>query len=74
MRLGLLTVALMAAPAAWAFDPAHVERLMADKHCFDCDLTAAELAGATVARTSLGPAILCRTTLPDGSVGNAGCP
>lgn len=40
----------------------------------DADLTDADLTGATIVRMSLSSAILCRTTMPDGSVNNDDCP
>ena len=39
----------------------------------DADFTDANLAGATIVRMSLSDAILCRTTMPDGTLNNDGC-
>ena len=38
------------------------------------NLTGADLTGATVTNTGFGTAILCRTTMPDGTASNANCP
>jgi uncharacterized protein YjbI with pentapeptide repeats len=38
------------------------------------DLTDAELTGATTSGTTWDGATFCRTTMPDGTVNNSGCP
>lgn len=40
----------------------------------DANFTDADLTGAEFIRVSLSPAILCRTTMPDGQVSNEDCP
>lgn len=40
----------------------------------ETNLTDADLTGATITRTSLSSAVLCRTTMPDGTVDNSDCP
>ena len=53
---------------ASAFDPAHLQKLKDTNECIACDLSGAYLKGA-----NLMGAILCNTTMPDGSVIYSGC-
>ena len=67
--LTVLTVAAtMFASSAWAVDPTDLQKLKDTKQCVECDLKGADLWSA-----NMQGAILCNTTMPDGSVIYSGC-
>ena len=78
----------LVATSASAFDPVHLKRLKDTGICSHCnlsranlrgaDLTGANLTGANLEAANLSGtlmkgAILCNTTMPDGSVIYSGC-
>jgi len=79
----LTIAATMFANSASAFDPAHLQRLIDTNRCVGCDLRKATLAeegygfanlrGANLEGAYMLGAILCNTTMPDGSVIYSGC-
>ena len=69
LTLTALTVAAtIFASSASAFDPDDLQKLKDTNECRICDLTNANLSGAI-----MQGAILCNTTMPDGSVIYSGC-
>mgnify|MGYP001452434411 CR=1 FL=1 len=89
LTLPILTIAAtIFAGAASAFDPVDVQKLKDTFKCAECDLrnadlwrtilSGADLSGASLKDAKLGyasmnGAILCNTTMPDGSVIYSGC-
>ena len=84
LTLTILTVAAtMFASSAWAADPTYLQKLKDTKQCVECDLKGADLrlsnlnganlAGADLSYANMQGAILCNTTMPDGSVIYSGC-
>ena len=84
LTLTALTVAAtMFANSASAFDPDDLQKLKDTNSCVECnlrgaDLRDADLEGANLRHADLEGAlmkgaILCNTTMPDGSVINSGC-
>jgi uncharacterized protein YjbI with pentapeptide repeats len=79
----LTVAATMFANSASAFDPDDLQRLIDTGSCQSCDLALANLTdaylrgaileGANLAVANLEGAILCNTTMPDGSVIYSGC-
>ena len=71
MKLTLTALTIAAtifASSASAFDPDDLQKLKDTNECRICDLTNANLFGAI-----MQGAILCNTTMPDGSVIYSGC-
>ena len=84
LTLTALTVAAtMFASSASAYDPADLQKLKDTNECVNCDLIGADLKGANLSGANLiganldftymYGAILCNTTMPDGSVIYSGC-
>ena len=74
LTLTALTVAAtMFASSASAFDPADLQKLKDTNECVKCDLADANLSGADLGGAYMNGAILCNTTMPDGSVIYSGC-
>ena len=82
--LATITVAVtLVATSASAFDPVHLKRLKETNECVGCelskanlrfaDLSGANLSGADLSLALINGAILCNTTMPDGSVLYSGC-
>ena len=79
----LAIAATMFASSASAFDPGDLQKLLHTNKCVECDLSEANLWGATIRGANLSganlygaelrEAILCNTTVPDGSVIYSGC-
>ena len=84
----LTVAATMFASSASAFDPDDLQKLKDTSNCYQCDLAGADLAGADLRGADLSAAnlseatlpfayvngaILCNTTMPDGSVIYSGC-
>ncbi len=68
----------MFANSASAFDPDDLQKLKDTGNCEECDLRGANLTGAYLRDAKLNyaimnGAILCNTTMPDGSVIYSGC-
>ena len=74
LTLTVLTVAVtIFASSASAFDPDDLQKLKDTNECRICDLTNANLSGANLFGAIMQSAILCNTTMPDGSVIYSGC-
>ena len=74
----LIAFLITAGSQVSAFDPADLQRLMDTKKCSRCSLTdtdlyRANLEGANLGYVYMNGAILCNTTMPDGSVIYSGC-
>ncbi|MDA9250029.1 pentapeptide repeat-containing protein [bacterium] len=79
----LTIAATMFASNASAFDPDDLQKLKDTNTCWECDLSGADLSGADLSGANLSEAILrytymngailCNTTMPDGSVIYSGC-
>ena len=69
----IYVVATFFAGSASAFDPDDVQKLKDTNECVNCDLTDANLEGATLELAMMRGGILCNTTIPDGSVIYSGC-
>ena len=81
-------MAAMVGSGASALDPVHLKRLKVTNECKGCelssanlvkanlrfaDLSGANLSGADLSLALINGAILCNTTMPDGSVLYSGC-
>ena len=87
--LAKITVAVtLVATSASVFNPVHLKRLKETNECVGCelsnanlsnanlrfaDLSGANLSGADLGLALINGAILCNTTMPDGSVLYSGC-
>ena len=79
----LTLAATMFVSSASAFDPDDLQKLKDTGDCVACDLRDANLGGANLGGaylegaklifTNMNGAILCNTTMPDGSVIYSGC-
>ena len=84
----LAITAVMFASSASAFDPDDLQKLKDTGNCIGCnlesailsgadlsgaDLSGANLKGADLNYANMKDAILCNTTMPDGSVIYSGC-
>ena len=75
----LTIAATMFASSASAFDPDDLQKLKDTGFCVGCDLRKANLSGANLNGAALSyttymlGAILCNTTIPDGSIIYSGC-
>jgi uncharacterized protein YjbI with pentapeptide repeats len=79
-KLGFMVIAFWFACAGptLAFDADHLAKVKAGEDCIGCDLTGANLYGADLTDADLSGAkmrgaILCNTTVSDGSVIYSGC-
>ena len=68
LAIAMTVAATLFASGASAFDPDDLQKLKDTNECRICDLTNANLSGAI-----MQGAILCNTTMPDGSVIYSGC-
>ena len=74
LKLTALTVAAtLFAASASAFDPDDLQKLEDNNGCVECDLIGARLKGADLMCAIINGAIICNTTMPDGSVIYSGC-
>ena len=88
MKHLILALALIFPLSVGAFDPEHLKRLKETNECPKCDLSGANLKGANLKGANLEwanlqgantdyatmkGAILCNTTMPDGTKDNSGC-
>ena len=69
----LTVAATMFASSASAFDPDDLQKLKDTNDCVECVLSGADLSEANLRFADLNGAILCNTTMPDGSVIYSGC-
>ena len=56
-----------------AYDEVSLKKLNALGNCPSCDLSKALLYKANLEGSDLSGAILCNTTMPDGTIDNSGC-
>ena len=74
LTLTALTVAAtLFASSASAFDHDDLQKLKDTGRCAECDLSNANPKGAILDYVIMDAAILCNTTMPDGSVIYSGC-
>lgn len=74
LTLTALTVAAtLFAGSASAFDHDDLQKLKDTGECAECDLSNANLKGTILMDAIMQGAILCNTTMPDGSVIYGGC-
>ena len=83
MKHLILTLALILPLSVGAYDPDHLTLLKETNECPKCDLSGANLYGANLEWANLQGAntdyatmkgaILCNTTMPDGTKDNSGC-
>ena len=69
----LTVAATMFASSASAADPADLQKLKDTGKCATCNLSGANLYNANLSRARMRGAILCNTTMLNGSVAYSSC-